>query len=91
VSGPNGNKVRAEIVAIMGTGHCPAEYGVGRGWVIGDGLCPAGMCAWAFNSILPFVATLRFDGRFPWSEEPIAHVCCPDAENPVVFRLSIEE
>jgi hypothetical protein len=48
------------------------------------------MCAWAFNAILPFITTIRFDGRFPWREEPLARVCCPDAENPVVFQLTPE-
>jgi uncharacterized repeat protein (TIGR04076 family) len=87
---PLGTKVRVEIVEIMGGGTCPSGLEVGRMWEIGDGLCPQGMCAWAFNAILPFVATLRFNGRFPWRDEPTVRVCCPDADNPVVFRLTAE-
>ena len=82
--------VRVEIVEIMGSGKCPSGFKVGRTWTVSDGLCPDGMCAWAFNAILPFITTLRFNGRFPWSEEPKARVCCPDADNPVVFHLTPE-
>jgi len=91
VAAPSGNKVRVEIVEIMGGGKCPSsKFEVGRTWIISDDKCPEGMCSWAFNSILPFVTTLRFGGRFPWKEEPVARVCCPDADNPVVFRLTVE-
>lgn len=90
MSNPNGNRVRAEIIGIMGKGECPSGFEVGRNWVITDGLCPNGMCAWAYNALMPFITTLRFNGRFPWREEPMARLCCPDADNPVVFKLSIE-
>ena len=86
----SGRPVRAEIVEIMGAGTCPSGLEVGRAWLIADGLCPEGMCGWAFNSMLPFLATLRFGGRFPWRPEPEARICCPDADNPVVFRLTVE-
>jgi len=81
-------EIRVEIIEIMGSGKCPSGFQIGRSWVISDGICPEGMCAWAFNSILPFITTLRFNGRFPWREEPMARVCCPDADNPVVFQVS---
>ena len=82
--------VRAEIVEIIGSGTCPSGLEVGRSWLTTEGTCPEGMCGWAFSAILPFIATLRFGGSFPWSEGPVARVCCPDADNPVVFRLTIE-
>jgi uncharacterized repeat protein (TIGR04076 family) len=85
-----GTAVRVEIMEIMGCGKCPSGFEVGRTWIVSDGLCPEGMCAWAFNAILPSITTLRFDGRFPWREEPLARVCCPDADNPVVFQLTPE-
>ena len=85
-----GTAVRIEIIEIMGSGECPSGFEIGHTWVVSDGLCPEGMCAWAFNAILPFITTLRFDGRFPWCEEPLARACCPDAENPVVFQLTPE-
>ena len=85
-----GADVRIEIVRIMGSGKCPSGFQVGRTWIVSDNLCPEGMCSWAFHSIFPSLSTLRFNGRFPWNEEPIATVCCPDADNPVVFRLTAE-
>lgn len=85
-----GDAVRVEIVEIMGSGSCPSGHEIGQSWTVTASACPEGMCGWAYNSILPFLATLRFGGRFPWSEEPISRVCCPDADNPVVFRLSVE-
>ena len=88
MAGPNGTTVRIEIVEIMGSGECPSGFKVGHTWEVADGLCPQGMCAWAFNAILPFIATLRFGGRFPWRDEPMARVCCPDANNPVVYEIT---
>jgi uncharacterized repeat protein (TIGR04076 family) len=86
----HGNRVRAEIVEIMGAGRCPSGFKVGRSWILADSRCPEDMCAWACNSMLPFIATLTFGGRFPWSGEQTARICCPDADNPVVYRLTIE-
>lgn len=82
--------VRVEVVEIMGGGKCPSEYEVGRVWTITDHMCPLGMCAYAFNSITPFITMLQYGGQFPWSDRPTAKVCCPDADNPVVFRLTAE-
>ena len=90
MSESNGTRVRAEVVEIMGSGECPSGLEVGRAWVIDDYLCPQGMCVFAYNSIMPFITTLRFNGRFPWREEPMARVCCPDAGHPVVFQLTAE-
>jgi uncharacterized repeat protein (TIGR04076 family) len=86
-----GKRVRVEIVDIMGSGECPSGFEVGRSWVVADSVVPEGMCAWAYNAISPFITALRCDGRFPWRDDPVARVCCPDADNPVVFLLSIEE
>lgn len=87
---PNGMRVRAEIVEIMGGGACASGLEVGRAWIIEDSTCPQGMCSWAYNSIMPFITVLRCNGRFPWKDEPLARVCCPDADNPVVFILRPE-
>lgn len=91
MAGTIGKPVRVEIVDIMGTGTCPSGFGVGRTWTISDEIVPEGMCAWAYNSIAPFITALRCNGRFPWRDDPVARVCCPDADNPVVFLLSIED
>lgn len=86
-----GKPVRVEIVDIMGSGNCPSGFHVGQTWVVSDAVVPKDMCAWAYNSIAPFITVLRCKGRFPWRDEPVVRVCCPDADNPVVFLLSIEE
>jgi len=85
-----GKTVRVEVVDVMGGGKCPSDYEVGRAWTITDHMCPSGMCAYAFNSLMPFITMLQYGGKFPWRDEPIAKICCPDADNPVVFRLTVE-
>ncbi|MBE0475672.1 MAG: TIGR04076 family protein [Coriobacteriia bacterium] len=88
---PVGHRVRVEVVEIMGGGRCPAGIEVGRVWEVVDGTVPEGMCASAFHTVHPFVMTLRFGGVFPWSGGPRARLCCPDAENPVVFVVERDE
>lgn len=84
--------VTVEIVEIMGSGACPVGLEAGDRWVLDSGAVPEGMCGWAYNSLAPFVQTLRFGGHFPWEEEPgEARACCPDPANPVVFLLRAEE
>lgn len=88
---PDGRRVHIEIVDIMGGGECPSGLEVGQVWDVADATVPQGMCGWAWNAMLPFIATLRFDGRFPWRDEPWARLCCPDADNAVVFRVEVIE
>ena len=78
--------VKAKIVRIMGAGSCPMGLKVGDEFELGA-TTPKGMCSWAYNAMLPFVTVLRFDGRFPWQESDTIEVCCPDANNAVVFEL----
>ena len=83
--------VKAKIVRIMEAGSCPMELKVGDEFELGP-TPPEGICSWAYNAILPFATVLRFGGRFPWQESDTVEVCCPDANNPVVFELrAIEE
>ena len=42
---------------------CPAGHCVGDEFLVGRHT-PAGMCLGAFNSLLPFITTLRFGGSF---------------------------
>jgi uncharacterized repeat protein (TIGR04076 family) len=65
---------------------CPNGHSVGDQWVI-ERKTPGGMCLSAFNSLMPFVMTLRFGGNFPWERDGEATVCCPDPEVVNVFRL----
>lgn len=85
----NSHKVNIEIVEIQGSGGCSYGHKVGDRFEVQANEQPAGLCAWAFNSIFPFLTVLRFGGSLPWEEEGEAKVCCPDPTNPVVFKLSI--
>ena len=66
---------------------CPNGHKVGDEWLV-ERKTPGGMCLSAFNSLMPFVTTLRFGGDFPWEKkEGEATLCCPDAEVVNVFHL----
>ena len=78
-------KVSADVISQKG--QCVAGHKVGDEFIIGD-VVPAGMCAWAFYTLFPFASSLQAGGSFPWEKDgDIATVACPDADNPVVFRL----
>ncbi len=66
--------------------RCPNGHAVGDAWIV-DGKTPAGMCLSAFQSLAPFLMTLRFGGEFPWEEAGEITVCCPDPQVVNVFRL----
>ncbi|MDH4140490.1 MAG: TIGR04076 family protein [Coriobacteriia bacterium] len=85
----SGVPVRVEIEDILVGGECPMGLEVGRAWTVADGHVPEGMCASAWNSIMPFVTALRFGGTFPWSGEKEIRLTCPDAANPVVFHARV--
>lgn len=89
MTGPAGDAVELKIIEILGNGECPLDLKVGQAWEIRDGFVPHGMCAAAWNSIQPYVVALRYGGAMPWSGERLMDACCPDAANPVVFRLTI--
>jgi uncharacterized repeat protein (TIGR04076 family) len=65
---------------------CPNGHKVGDEWVVA-GKTPAGMCLSAFNSLAPFIMTLRFGGHFPWESDGEVTVCCPDPQVVNVFRI----
>ena len=66
---------------------CPAGHCVGDEFLVGRHT-PAGMCLGAFNSLLPFITTLRFGGSFPWEDDPDGGTfCCPDPKVVNTFRL----
>ena len=76
-----------KITLISQLKECPAGHKVGDEFVVGR-YTPGGMCMGAFNSLLPYITTLRFGGSFPWEKDPdVATFCCPDPEVVNVFRL----
>jgi uncharacterized repeat protein (TIGR04076 family) len=65
---------------------CPNGHEVGDQWLI-QRKTPAGMCLGAWNSLAPFITTLRFGGNFPWEKDGEGTFCCPDPKVTNVFRL----
>lgn len=84
-----GQGVKIEVVEIQGTGKCSSGHAVGDVWNVTSDVVPAGMCGWAYAAMLPFLQVLRYGGSFPWEATGEAAVCCPDPDNPVVFKLSV--
>jgi uncharacterized repeat protein (TIGR04076 family) len=91
VTDPSGVPVRIEITEVLLGGSCPLGLRPGQVWEVGDGFLPQGMCAAAWASIQPYVTALRYGGTMPWSGERSMDACCPDAANPVVFRLTVAQ
>jgi uncharacterized repeat protein (TIGR04076 family) len=80
------HQVKARIISQKGT--CSCGHKVGDEFIIGD-IVPAGMCAWAFYAMFPFVSALQSGGSFPWEKtSDKATFACPDAESPLVFELT---
>ncbi len=54
-----------------------------------DDTMPSDFCSYAWDTIFPYIITLRSDGSFSeWYEEPgVAVACCPDGLRPVVFKI----
>jgi len=76
-----------KVKVISQKGNCGAGHKVGEEWTI-SGKTPEGICLSAFNALSPDLRVLMFGGSFPWSDDPdTATAACPDAENPVVFKL----
>lgn len=82
------HKIKIKVIKILEKGECPLGLKVGDEFVF-EHLPPQNFCHWAFHSLLPFITALRFGGNVPWEKkEGYCQVCCPDAENPVVFEIS---
>lgn len=75
------------ITLVSQKASCPNGHCVGDEWLV-ERKTPGGMCLSAFNSLAPFLMTLRFGGDFPWERQAgEVTVCCPDAEVVNTFRL----
>ena len=82
---------RVRIRVISQTGTCEAGHKVGDEFVA-TSMCPEHLCAWAFNTIFPYLQVLMCDGSFPWENDPQkCTVACGDPSNPVIFELSREK
>jgi len=78
--------IQAKVISQKG--NCVIGHKVGDEFLISR-TTPEGICLSAFNAFFPAMRTLMFGGTFPWSDDPdTATMACPDAENPVVFKLT---
>lgn len=81
------DRYNVEVKVISQKGTCARGHKVDDCWVISS-KTPEGICLAAFNVIFPDLRVLSFGGELPWVEDKdTSIVACPDAENPVVFRL----
>jgi len=75
----------AEVISQKGI--CEAGHKVGDKFIVGQ-QTPPKMCSWAFHTLFPLAEVLDFGGSFPWEKDKDAvTAACPDADNPVVFKL----
>lgn len=75
------------ITLISQKSKCAAGHRVGDQFLVGR-KTPDGLCIWAFNSLLPFITTLRFGGTFHWEKNSDQGTfCCPDSTVVNTFRL----
>ena len=88
----NPSKVVMKIISQKGI--CGAKHQVGQefdlseDFVVGKSGDPKTICSGLFYAIYPNYRVLRFGGSLPWEQDPeVAHVACPDADNPVVIQL----
>ena len=86
------SEVVMKIISVKGT--CEAKHQVGQefdlsgDFKVGMSGDPKTICTSLFYAIYPNYCVLRFGGSLPWEQDPdVAHVACPDADNPVVIQL----
>ncbi len=83
-------KITIEIVNILEKGECPEGHKIGDKF---DFKTERGkICPHALNVLFPYIVGLQSGGSFPWEKESDnVTICCPDSNNPVVFKLQRSE
>ena len=78
---------KVSIKVVSQKGSCEAGHKVGDQWIVGD-KTPEGLCAFAFNALMPAITPLMYGAAYPWEKDPDkTTVACPDGQNPVLFEL----
>lgn len=81
-------KVKVTVVKVEGRcvqGHKVDDEIIFDGPIIKGRLCPT-----MLSSSYPMINAMRFGTRFPFSETDKSNIlACPDAENPVWFKLEL--
>ena len=80
--------VKVEVVGQ--TGKCQRGHKVGDSWIVKH-VTPEGICTSAFVAMFGRLSYLEYGGSAPWKKEghkDESECVCPDAKNPVVFKLT---
>ena len=88
----NPAKVVMKIISVKGTcaakHHVGQEFDLSEDFTVGMSGHPKTICTSLFYAIYPNYRVLRHGGSLPWEQDPnVAHVACPDGDNPVVVQL----
>jgi len=79
--------VSAEVISQKGT--CAIGHKPGDRVIFTEEGVSGRICIHALYSMMPAVFAMMFEARFPWLKDPDSKThACPDAFNPVVFRIS---
>jgi uncharacterized repeat protein (TIGR04076 family) len=78
-----------EVIVKSQKGKCEFGHKVGDKIVFNGKSIKGDICYSALMVLLPKVYAMRYAADFPWAEEngDVIFNACPDADNPVVFRI----
>lgn len=83
---------RIIVTVVSQKGSCAAGHGVGDK-IVYDGLNLEGyLCPSAFAVLYRYMYAMRFGAKFTFGniERSSIRIACPDADNPVVFELMMQ-
>lgn len=77
-----------EVTVKSQKGKCAFGHKVGDKIVFDGKSVKGDICYSALMVLLPKVYAMRYGSEFPWAEDiDLIFNACPDAENPVVFKI----
>ncbi len=77
-----------EVTVKSQKGKCAFGHKVGDKIVFDGKSVKGDICYSALMVLLPKVYAMRYGSEFPWAEDKdVIFNACPDAENPVVFKI----
>jgi uncharacterized repeat protein (TIGR04076 family) len=82
------HNIRVEVISQKG--KCWQGHKLGDSWIVKHKTPEGkGICLTAFAAMCTKLYGLEYGGIVPWKKEKDELTCaCPDAENPVVFKLT---
>ncbi len=88
--------IKIEIIKILEGGTCPRNHTVGEKFNYPEDM--GRLCQTAVHVLYPCIEVLRSGGSFHYYEDTDGdgipdcdYSCCPDAKNPVVFKVTRHE